>query len=815
MNSDYKKFLPHILVIIGFIVVAVAYFNPVLSGKVLNRGDINQARAMHQENNDFRKEHGTPTFWVDNAFGGMPTYFSAPKYPNNFIKSLGKKLKFLPTPTDHVFLYLIGLYILLLVMKVDYKLAALGALAFAFSTYLIIIIGVGHNIKSYAIAYMPMVLASIILVFRKRYLWGGLFLAVSLALELSERHFQITYYLLFVVLILGLVYLYQAYKDKKLPDFFKSVGVMAIAAVLALAANATTIMASQQYSSWSTRGDTGLTIDANGNEKRETGLDYDYITEYSYGFAETMNLFIPRFMGGGSTETLDKDSHAYKSLIDAGAQPQQAQRFIENAPTYWGEQPIVAAPAYIGATVIFLFIMALYLVKGPLKWWIVGASILALVLSWGKNVGFITKFFINYVPLYSKFRTVSMIQVILELLLPFFGVYGLTKLFSDKIHKSAKLHALKWTSIITAGASVFFLLFKNVLFDFSGMHDQAYLQNIGRDFVDALKKDRVAMLNSDTVRSLVFVVLMAATVLACIKEKLSRNLALVIVTVLILADLISIDRNYVNNDDFVNKSDVRTTFTPNKADKEIMKDKGHYRVLDLSENPFNSARASKFHNSIGGYHGAKPGRYQELYDFYIKDYVTGGKGDQDILNMLNTKYYIIKTKEGVEAQTNREAFGNAWFVDNVDFVDSANDEILTLDSISPKNTAVVNNKFKDLIPQTEFEDHQDDEIHLKHYQANKLEYDYSAADDRLAVFSEIYYPHGWKIQVDGEDLNMAQADYVLRAVYLPKGQHTVTFKFDPAVVNIGNKITMATGILFALLVLGGLVYTFRNPKKLK
>lgn len=811
MNFNFKKILPHIIIIIGFMVAALAYFKPVLQGKKMLQSDIRETKGMTRERTDFRKEHDKEAYWVDNAFGGMPLYLPSTKYPNNFIHSVDQTLRFLPKPADYLFLYFIGLYILFLVLKVDYRMAALGALAFGFSTYLIIIIGVGHNSKAHAIAYMPMVLAGVFAVFRNKYLWGGLLLALSLALEIFTGHIQITYYLMFVVIIIGLVYLYQAFKDKQLPHFLKSVGIMFIAAILGVAANATKLMATEQYTGWSTRGDTGLTIDKNGDPKTKKGLDYDYITQYSYGIAESMNLFIPGFTGGASSESLSKDSHSYQSLIDLNVPPNQAEQFIENIPTYWGEQPIVAAPNYLGATVIFLFILALYLVKGKMKWWVAISTVFALVLSWGHNFNFVTKFFIDYVPLYSKFRTVSMIQVVIQLLIPFFGVYGLTRLFSSKVDEKEKLHALKWTTIITGGIALFFIVFKNILFDFSTAQDQQFMQNIGPDFVKALKKDRAAMLTNDSIRTLVLVLLIAATIFAYLKNKLKQSMALVIFGVLILIDLVSVDLKYVTNDgndksQWLTKSEISRPFTPNDADKKIMEDKGHYRVLDLSIDPMNSGRTAYFHNTIGGYHGAKPGRMQELYDFYISE------GKEEVLNMLNIKYYIIENQGEVIAQTNYNANGNAWFVDHVQFADSPNEEILALDKIDTRKTAIVNKEFADKITTKNYSAHPEDTIHLMHYQADKLVYEYQLNEDRLALFSEAFYDKGWIAEIDGEEIDIIQANYMLRGIELPKGNHTVTFKFEPKVIKTGSAITLSTGIILGIVFLGGLFLEFRREE---
>lgn len=804
MVQEFKKFIPHLLIIAGFIIVSLVYFSPVLQGKKIFQSDIQQSQGMSKQAVDYRAQHHEETYWVDNAFGGMPTYLITKRYPDNFIRSIDRTIRFLPRPADYLFLYFIGLYILFLVLKVDYKLAAVGALAFGFSTYLIIILGVGHNAKAHAIAYMPLVLAGIFAVFKKKYLWGGLLLALSLALEIYTGHFQITYYLLIIVLFVGIAHLIYAVKNKQTTDFFKSVGVMVLALILAVASNATTLLASKEYTDFSTRGDTGLTLTKNGSHKSASGLTYDYITEYSYGIVETLNLFIPRFTGGASTESLGTDSNTYQALISQGFPAGQAQQIVQQMPTYWGEQPIVAAPNYIGASVIFLFVLAFYLVKGRLKWWVAGSSILALLLSWGDHFSVLTKFFIDYVPLYDKFRTVAMIQVILQLLIPFFGIYGLTRLFSNQITEKQKLKGLKNAALITGGAALFFLLFKTALFNFSGAYDNYYLENIGSDFVDALKKDRIKMLTVDSIRSLIFVLLTAGILWAYIKNKLVYNWTVLALGILVLVDLVSVDRNYVNNDDFISPSQFAKPFQPNEADQEIMKDKSHYRVLDLSVNPMNSARASYFHNSLGGYHAAKPGRMQELFDFHISE------GNNEVLNMLNTKYFIIENQNQLIAQTNPDVNGNAWFVDKVVVVDSANDEIKALDSLQTKTTAVMHKDFAASLPQTQFSESPDDTIELTAYQPNKLTYQYHLQNNRLAVFSEIYYPHGWEVKIDDKTVDMLRADYVLRAVMLPEGQHEITFTFKPQVVKVGSSITLASGIIFGLLVIGGIAYNIKR-----
>jgi len=803
MIRSFKEFLPHILVVFGFIIISLAYFSPVLQGKEIFQSDIVQYIGMAKQQNDFRAKTGEEPYWTDAAFGGMPTYQLGAHYPHNYIKKIDSILRFLPRPADYLFLYFIGFYILLLVLKLDYKMAFMGAIAFGFSTYLIIILGVGHNAKAHAIAYMPMVLAGILLCFRNKYIGGFLLLAFAMALEIGANHFQMTYYLLLLVIIVGIVYLIDALKKKQLPNYWKALGVMILAVFLALGINATNLLATQQYAAFSTRGDTGITINPDGTPKTSEGLNFEYITEYSYGIIESLNLFIPRFMGGSSSEKLDENSEMYSQLITMGAGPVQAKDFAKNAPTYWGNQPFVGAPAYIGATILFLFVFALFLIKGRLKWWIVGGVILSLMLSWGKNFAFLTQFFIDYVPLYNKFRAVSSIQIIIELCVPVLAIFGLSRLFLDFEKPEEKLRALKWATIITGGLALLFLVFKSTLFSFSGGNDAAYIQQMGAEFVRALKEDRKSIFSADTIRSLVFVILSATLIWLYLKQKASKNLVIAGFVLLILADLIGVDRRYVNNEDFVASNVMNQPFQKTAADVEILKDKGHYRVFDVAESPFNTGRTSYFHNSIGGYHAAKPGRMQNLFDFYI------AKNNLPVLNMLNVKYIIVPTEEGPQAQQNPEAYGNAWFVENIKWVSNANEEILNLGETDLDKTAVINNKFKDQIPSTLAFD-PSAQIEFIEHEPNKLVYKTSAAKDQLAVFSEMYYGHGWNSFIDDQETPHILANYALRAMMVPAGEHIITFKFEPDVVKTGGTIALTSSIILGLLLLGGIYFTFKN-----
>ncbi|TSE09047.1 YfhO family protein [Aquimarina algiphila] len=802
-----KRFLPHLLVVISFIIASLAYFSPVLSGKKMKQGDIVQYSGMARQQTDFRNQTGEEPYWADNAFGGMPTYQLGAQYPHSYVKKIDRLIRFLPRPADYLFLYFIGFYILLLVLKMDYRLAFLGSLAFGFSTYFIIILGVGHNAKAHAIGYMPLVLSGIILTFRKKYIWGFLLLAISMALEIAANHFQMTYYLFLLVLVLGISYLIDAYKKKEIPDYFKSLGVMVLAVLFSLLLNATSLLATKEYTQFSTRGDTGITIQANGKEKKGTGLDFDYITQYSYGRLESFNLFIPRFMGGTSTENLGTDSNVYEELLRLGVSPAQAKSYTEYVPTYWGDQPFVGAPAYIGATILFLFILALFLVKGRLKWWIVGGSILALLLSWGKNLEFFTRFFIDYFPLYNKFRAVSSIQVIVELCVPILGVVGIHKLLSKEVPEDSKIKALKYATGIVGGLTLIFLLFKSTLFSFSGLGDSLLLEQGGPDYLRAIKEDRKAIFTTDTIRSLVLILLIAGGCWLYLKGKLKENLLLIGVGVLITLDLVLVDWNYVNKSNFVSSREFNKPFIANKADEEIFKDKGHFRVFDLTADPFNSGRAAYFHNALGGYHSAKPGRMQDLFEFYL------AKNDVEVMNMLNVKYIITQDEDGVKALTNPYTNGNAWFVSEVKQVSSANEEILALKDLDNKKQAVINSKFNNVIPKTKYTSDSLAYIALTAHQPNHLVYESKVKEESFAVFSETYYP-GWQAYIDGNPVEHVQVNYMLRGLPIPEGQHKIEFKFEPQVIKTGSSIVLTSSIIFILLIIGGFYYQYKKTGSL-
>tara|TARA_B110000858_G_scaffold186423_1_gene229612 strand:+ start:287 stop:2695 length:2409 start_codon:yes stop_codon:yes gene_type:complete len=800
MSANLKKFGTHILVILGFVFVSLLYFSPVLKGHKIYQSDIVQYTGMAKQHTDFREANSSESYWTNSAFGGMPTYQLGAKYPHNYIKKLDLALRFLPRPADYLFLYLIGFYILLLVLKIDYRMAAFGALAFGFSTYLIIILGVGHNAKAHAIAYMPLVLSGIILTFQKRYAIGFSVTAISSGLELVTNHPQMTYYLLILILILGISYLVQSIKSKEVSAFFKALAVLSLAAFLALGMNATNLLATSSYAKESTRSKSELTINFDGSVRdQSSGLDKAYITQFSYGILETFNLFIPRFMGGGNRENLGKDSETYKAYRALGATPLQSLKESKQAPMYWGDQPIVEAPAYIGAVVIFLFVLALFLYHGRFKWWLLIGILLSLLLSYGKNLSFLTDLFIDYVPLYNKFRAVSSIQVILELCIPLLATLGLSQVFNKEVSSKTKLDALKKASAILVGIAVVFLVFKNSFFDFVGATDGQFLDYYGASFVEAIRLDRSAIFSDDTLRTLLFTLAAGALIFAYLKQKISQNITITFLVLALVLDLVTVDRRYVNSDNFVTAIQVDIPYQSSLINQKILKDTTIYRVLDRSDN---STQTSYFHNAIGGYHAAKLRRFKELQEFHID------KNNFEVLNMLNTKYIIYKDNEDVLRYfENEEINGNAWFVDSVKAVQNADEEIMALAKLKSKLTAISRaSKFDS----KRYSNDSTAAIKLVDYKLNKLVYESNNTADGFAVFSEIYYKDGWNATIDGEAVEHINVNYVLRGLEIPKGTHEIVFEFSPIVVKKGSSIALISSISLLFLILGQVVLIYKT-----
>jgi hypothetical protein len=515
-------------------------------------------------------------------------------------------------------------------------------------------------------------------------------------------------------------------------------------------------------------------------------------------------------MGGGSREGTDKNSATYEAYKKLGASPIQALQEAKQAPLYWGKQPIVEAPAYVGAVVLFLFVLTLFLVKGRLKWWIVGGTILSLVLSWGKNFGFLTDFFIDYIPMYNKFRAVSSIQVLLELCIPVLAIIGLSRLFNDSDNDDQKLKTVKYTTIIVGGLTLIFLLFGSSIFSFVGDIDGQLIQAYGHDFINAIREDRISVFKADTLRTLVLVLLSAGAIYMFLKKKLSKSLVIVVFAVLILFDLVGVDRRYVNNDNFVAAIRVKKPYKANSIDLEILKDKSSYRVFDVSsESGQSPAKAAYFHNSLGGYHAAKLGRYDELYDFYIS------RGNENVLNMLNTKYIIADGEKGKPfLYPNPDVNGNAWFISELKPVGSANEEIKALDSLNTKQIVIFPDSDISMLTiyKTErfFQVDSLASINLKEFKPNYLKYESVNSNKGFAVFSEIYYGYGWNAYIDKKLVAHQRVNYVLRGMEIPAGKHTIEYKFEPQVVKTGSRIALGSSIVFGLLLLGGLFFEFRK-----
>ncbi len=793
-----ERIYPHAFAIIGFIIISLIYFYPVLQGKKIAQSDIAQYTGMAKEQIDFRNIENAEPYWTNSAFGGMPTYQLGANYPHEYINKIDSALRILPRPADYLLLYFLGFYVLLLVLKADPLKAFFGALAFGFSTYLIIILGVGHNSKAHAIAYMPLVVAGILLVFQRKFIIGGLLTMFASALELNANHPQMTYYLLFLILIITFFYTYNFIKEKEYKSLFTVFGIFAIAGILAIGANATSLLATAEYTKYSTRGKSELTFSPDGSKNSsDNGMTRDYITEYSYGIAESFNLISPRIFGGSNGENIGTNTNMYEFLIGKSVPEEQAKEFVSSMPAYWGDQPIVAAPAYIGAVVFFLCLIALFLDKRKIKYVFVTGAVVSLLLSWGKNFPILTDFFIDTIPLYNKFRAVSSIQVILELCIPALAIMGLQSFFKEE--KTQQLKGLYLSGGVFVGIIAFLIAIKSQ-FGFSGGSDAYYLQNYGPEFINALKEDRKSLYSADLLRSGFLVLLTFGLLWVFIKNKISKSTAIILVGIIMISDLFFIDKNYVNAKSFVSPSEVDVPFQPTASDLEILRDTSHYRVFEVNGN-MSSSRASYFHQSIGGYSAVKPRRMQQLFDYQI------AKNNMEVLNLLNAKYIIQTDKEGKEFPTyNPNYNGNAWFVQKVKFVNSSDEEMKSLDKLDSKNEAVVNQKeFDTLLKTNSFVKDSLSTIKLISYKPNHLKYTSNNPNPGLAVFSEMYYAEGWNATIDGKTAFHFRADYALRAMEIPPGNHNIEFKFEPQVVKTGSNIALISFILMILL-LGGAIY---------
>jgi hypothetical protein len=802
----FNKFYPHLLAFFGFVIVSLFYFYPVLQGKALSQSDIVQYTGMAKEQNDFRAAENTEPYWTNSAFGGMPTYQMGANYPNDYIGALDDFLRFLPRPADYLFLYFLGFYGLLLVLRVDPLKAFIGALAFGFSTYMIIILGVGHNAKAHAIAYMPLVLAGVLLVFQRKYVAGGILTMLAAALEINANHFQMTYYLLILLLIVALFYSYEFIKNKEYKPLLIAFTTFAVAGIFAIGSNATNLLATAEYADFSMRGKSELTFNPDGSRNEtSSAMDYDYITEYSYGVAESLNLIAPRLFGGGNSEKLEKESHVYEFISKKGASSTEALEFTENyGATYWGDQPIVAAPAYLGAIVFMLFILAMFIDKRKIKYAFLIGAVFTLMLSWGKNFAVLTNFFIDFVPLYDKFRAVSSIQVIVELCIPILAIMGLQSFF--KAEKTEQIESLKKTALVSLGIIVLLFVSK-FLFDFSGPIDarlQQMFAQIGdptfaNEFIDALKSDRKQLYSADVYRSGILILIALCLLWLYTIEKLSQVTTVILVGVFMIGDLVLIDRNYVDASGFVSAREVKEPFQPTEADLKILEDTSHFRVYEINNRL--QARTSYFHKSLSGYSAVRPRRMDQIFNYQIDN------GNMEVLNMLNTKYVIqVDDKNQEFPALNDNANGNAWFVTDVKFVASADAEMRALDKFDSKNKVIINNKEFTVASEIAYQRDSLAQIKLIEYKPNYIKYTSENTNKGLAVFSEIYYPKGWIATIDGKEVPIFRTNYTLRGLEIPAGKHTIEFKFEPQVIKTGGTIVLMSGLGMLLLIVGGIYF---------
>ena len=650
-----KDYLTHLVCVLILTLISVTYFYPVLSNKSIQQSDISQFLGMSKQIVDHRENFNEEPYWLDNAFLGMPSYQVSAKYPFDFLYYIDQAIRFLPRPADYLFLYLLSFYFLIISLNINYRYALFGAIAFGFSTYLIIILGVGHNTKALALGYLPFVVAGFLMILRGNYLKGFLISSLFLGLQVHANHYQMTYYTLIMLLVLVLVHYYDFLKSKELKKIYKSFFVFISVGLLALLMNSPSLLATKEYSEFSTRSKSDITINADGSAKESlSGLDKEYITEYSYGVLESLNLIFPRFMGGGSSERIREDSKLMNFIRSLDAN--QAQQVYQYSKVYWGNQPIVAAPAYIGISLFFIFLLSILLVNDLNRKWILIAISISLFLSWGKNFSFLTDLMIDYFPLYDKFRAVSSIQIIIEFCIPLFAVMGLSKFFSNNTKEVQKLNSLKYASVFLVSLILVFYFFGTSILDFKSDFE---IFSQYPEILNLLIEERQYVFKSDVLRSLIIVVCCSITFYLFVKKIIKKDLTFLIITLIVIFDLWIVDKNYVNSDQFVKKSLVEIPFQKTIADKAILKDDSDFRVFEPMGG-FSNARTSYFHKSIAGYHAAKPKRIQNLYDFYIS------KNNFDVLNMLNVKYIIQNSEDNPLGVTrNPNNLGNAWFVENI------------------------------------------------------------------------------------------------------------------------------------------------------
>ena len=836
-----KKFLPDLIAILAFIILSFAYFFPAdIEGRILFQHDTAAGVGAGQESKEYLERTGERTRWTNSIFGGMPTYQMSPSYDSTTsLKGVEKVYRlFLPDYVVLTFIMMLGFYILLRAFGISAWLAGLGGVIWAFSSYFFILIPAGHIWKFVTLAYIPPTIAGVVLAYRKKYLLGGIITALFIALQIQSNHIQMSYYFMFVILFFVGAYFEDAYKKKELPHFFKASAILALAAVVGVCINISNLYHTYEYSKETMRGKSELKQEGAAASQTSSGLDRDYITNWSYGIGETLTLLVPNVKGGGSGSTMSQSEVAM-----AKANPMYSGIYSQ-LPQYFGEQPWTAGPVYVGAFVMFLFVLGCFIVKGPLKWALLGATIFSILLSWGKNFMGLTDFFIDYVPMYNKFRAVSSILVIAEFTIPLLAIFALKEILNkpDTLKLKENRGGVIATLVLTAGVALILAVAPGVSSSsFVTAQEIATLEQVLpaesraqhlAPIVANLTEMRKAIVASDAWRSFFIIVIGCLFLFLYQQRKLKASFTLAGIALLCLIDMWSINKRYLNDEQFVPKSKQTEAFVKTQADEMILQDTTlNYRVLNFigfPGNTFNENNTAYWHKSVGGYHAAKLRRYQEMIDHHIMPEMqetyqavatAGGQMDSvdaskfRVLNMLNTKYFIFPAGEQGQAVpvVNPYAYGNAWFVDKVQYVNNANEEIDALNDILPTETAVVDVKFKEQLKGVT-EGYKDSlsTIQLTSYEPNRLVYKASTPKDGVVVFSEIYYP-GWQATIDGQLVDIARADYILRAINVPAGEHTIEMWFDPQSIQVTESIAYAA---LALLLIGVMVLAWTQRNKI-
>ena len=803
MKDKLKKFFPHIAAIIFFLGLSLTYFSPVVfENKTLHQGDLENMAGWGKDLGDYHRETGDYAFWSNSMFSGMPANYTYMASYTNVFNYIANVFIF-NLSIYHigiVFIYLLGFYIFLMSLGCKPLLSIVGAIAYAFTTYNLIIIEVGHVNKGLVMATMAPIIGGIILCYRKKHLWGAITTLIFTGINVVWGHEQISYYLLLMIIILAIVYLVYAIKEKTLKDYFISSGILVVVAALALAPSLGALLSKADYAEDTMRGGSELLNNTEENSKKNTGLDIDYAFHWSYGKAETMTLLIPNFYGGRSAYNVGENSEYYKALRAIGQTSQQAKQISQYAPTYWGDQPGTSSP-YAGAIVCFLFVLGLIIVKGPEKWWLLGATILSLILSWGKNFG-LNEFIFYNLPLYNKFRSVSMALIIAEVTMVTLAILALKEIFDNNENRKIYLKPIYISAGITGGLCLFFALLGSSLMSFSGLSDgmNPNFQQIP-DLLTAIVSDRKSMLIADSWRSLIFIALATGVLWYYINNKFKTTYLIGIIGILILTDLWTVGKRHLNHDSFVEKK-TTARILPTEADKLILQDKDpNYRVFNMSPAAFSESATSYFHKSIGGYSPAKLQRYQDIIDYYLS-----GNINPNVLNILNTKYIIFQQQQGgqLRVQLNQEALGNAWFVNEIKWVDTPNEEIAALRDFDPAQTAYIHKEWQSSLKGWEALQHEEDStayIRLTDYaNPGNIVYESSSTKPRLAVFSEIYYKT-WRAYIDGNEVPVVRVNYILRGLEVPAGNHKIEFKCIDDIYQRGESISKASSIIVGIVLL--------------